>query len=69
MLCVFLFNSVVFVLALIIAIALVIQQSNDEEPADSSANDVPARVIDSDEFLTLMTALQWPLNGKKHSMS
>lgn len=51
-------------LALIIAISLVIQQSNDE-PVNENKNDIPAREVDSDDFLNLMISMQWPINGKK----
>lgn len=41
-----------------------IQQSNDE-PVNENKNDIPAREVDSDDFLNLMIAMQWPINGKK----
>lgn len=59
----------VFLLALIITIAVVVtRDSDDDEAADESTNNRPARVINPNEFFTLMATFDGPISGKFPSL-
>lgn len=58
-----------FLLALIITIAVVItRDSDDDDAADESTNNRPARVINPNEFFTLMETFDGPINGELQSL-
>lgn len=54
----------VFILAVVITIALVVTQNNDEEVDETSeTSENRGRVLDRTEFFTLMKAFDGPING------
>lgn len=58
-------HRAVFLLALIITIAVVITRDSDDDDApDESRNNRPARVINPNEFFTLMATFDGQIDGK-----
>lgn len=54
----------VFILALVITIAVVVTRNNEDDETDENSTNNPARIINTNDFFTLMETFNGPIPGK-----